>query len=35
MSAELRNDPHMKMHPGGVAESVAAAAKINDKKPEP
>ncbi|KAL8481770.1 hypothetical protein ACS0TY_028066 [Phlomoides rotata] len=31
MSAELRNDPEMKMHPGGVAESVTAAATKNEQ----
>ncbi|KAG8370212.1 hypothetical protein BUALT_Bualt14G0093600 [Buddleja alternifolia] len=30
-SAELRNDPNMKSHPGGVAASVAAAARMNEK----
>ncbi|KAL0388592.1 UNVERIFIED_CONTAM: Late embryogenesis abundant protein D-34 [Sesamum radiatum] len=31
ISAELRNDPNLKTHPGGVAESVAAAARINER----
>ncbi|KAH6821579.1 Seed maturation protein [Perilla frutescens var. hirtella] len=31
ISAELRNDPAMKTHPGGVAETVAAAARLNEK----
>lgn len=31
MSAELRNDPHRKTHDGGVAEAVAAAARVNEE----
>ncbi|KAL2463832.1 Seed maturation protein [Forsythia ovata] len=34
MSAELRNDPNLTPHPGGVAESVAAAARINQRENE-
>ncbi|KAK4382439.1 Late embryogenesis abundant protein D-34 [Sesamum angolense] len=29
INAELRNDPDLKTHPGGVAETVAAAARLN------
>ncbi|KAL0388593.1 UNVERIFIED_CONTAM: Late embryogenesis abundant protein D-34 [Sesamum radiatum] len=29
INAELRNDPDLKTHPGGVAEAVAAAARLN------
>lgn len=29
IGAELRNDPSMATYPGGVAESVAAAARLN------
>ncbi|KAL0376628.1 UNVERIFIED_CONTAM: Late embryogenesis abundant protein D-34 [Sesamum calycinum] len=29
INAELRNDPELKTHPGGVAEAVAAAARLN------
>ncbi|CAA3007530.1 Hypothetical predicted protein [Olea europaea subsp. europaea] len=31
MSAELRNDPNLTAHLGGVAATVAAAARINEK----
>ncbi|XP_059649267.1 late embryogenesis abundant protein D-34-like [Cornus florida] len=31
MSAELRNNPTMTTHPGGVAASVAAAARLNER----
>ncbi|CAA2989041.1 Hypothetical predicted protein [Olea europaea subsp. europaea] len=31
MSAELRNDPNLTAHPGRVAATVAAAARINEK----
>lgn len=30
MDAEMRNDPHMKTRPGGVAEAVAEAARVNE-----
>ncbi|CAK8572376.1 unnamed protein product [Lathyrus sativus] len=30
--AEMRNDPSLTTHPGGVAASVAAAARLNQKK---
>lgn len=30
ISAELRNDPNLQAHPGGVAASVAAAVRINE-----
>ena len=30
--AEMRNDPYLTTHPTGVAESVAAAARINQTK---
>lgn len=29
-SAELRNNPNLCIHPGGVADSIAAAAKLNE-----
>ncbi|KAL0457195.1 UNVERIFIED_CONTAM: Late embryogenesis abundant protein D-34 [Sesamum latifolium] len=29
INAEVRNDPDLKTHPGGVAETVAAAARLN------
>lgn len=29
ISAEIRNNPDMSTYPGGVAASVAAAAKVN------
>ncbi|KAL5702277.1 hypothetical protein ACHQM5_027512 [Ranunculus cassubicifolius] len=32
MVAELRNNPNLAIHPGGVAASVVAAARINQKK---
>lgn len=30
MSAELRNNPNLATHPGGVAASVAVAARLNE-----
>lgn len=30
MSAEMRNNPNLATHPGGVASSVAAAARLNE-----
>ncbi|XP_044498618.1 late embryogenesis abundant protein D-34-like [Mangifera indica] len=30
MSAELRNNPNVATHPGGVADSIAAAARLNE-----
>lgn len=30
-SAEMRNDPYLTTHPTGVAASVAAAARLNQK----
>lgn len=32
IGAELRNDPNLATRPGGVAASVAAAARHNQKK---
>jgi hypothetical protein len=29
--AEMRNDPYLTTHPGGVSASVAAAARLNQK----
>ncbi|CAN7046896.1 unnamed protein product [Brassica oleracea var. botrytis] len=31
VSAELRNNPYLTIHPGGVAASVTAAARLNEK----
>ncbi|XP_030460787.1 late embryogenesis abundant protein D-34-like isoform X2 [Syzygium oleosum] len=31
-SAEMRNDPNLNTHPAGIAASVAAAARLNQKK---
>lgn len=31
IGAELRNDPQLTVHPGGVATSMAAAAELNKK----
>ncbi|XP_051127541.1 late embryogenesis abundant protein D-34-like [Andrographis paniculata] len=31
MNAEMRNQPRVKIHPGGVAEAAAAAARINER----
>ncbi|KAI6684773.1 hypothetical protein NL676_030686 [Syzygium grande] len=31
-SAEMRNDPNLNTHPSGIAASVAAAARLNQKK---
>lgn len=31
IGAELRNDPELAVHPGGVATSMAAAAELNKK----
>lgn len=33
VAAEIRNDPNLATHPGGVAASVAAAASLNQKNP--
>lgn len=30
VSAELRNNPNVATHPGGVAASMAAAARLNE-----
>ena len=35
MSAELRNNPNVVTHPGGVAASVAAAARLNESVMNP
>lgn len=32
IGAELRNDPNITTHPGGVAASLVAAARINQSK---
>lgn len=29
--AEMRNDPYLTTHPGGVSASMAAAARLNQK----
>lgn len=34
MSAELRNNPSMTTHPGGVAASISAAARLNEGNTE-
>lgn len=31
VTAELRNTPNLSTHPGGVAASVTAAARLNEK----
>ncbi|MCE0481044.1 hypothetical protein HAX54_038441 [Datura stramonium] len=33
IGAELRNDPNLCTHPGGVAASIAAAARLNQNRP--
>jgi len=31
VSAELRNNPNLSTHPGGVAASITAAARLNER----